>query len=189
MPIDDGDNELAPLGPDDTTEAITLLYRREGGAVYRTIYGIVLDSGEALDLTRETFAHAYDAWGQFDGSDARAWLHRIAADVAIPYARTAYRRRGLTHRASAEPAGVDADEAGNQPHETDVVAWLMQPLTPEQRALVTLCYYQQFTPAQIASHFGIPAGSLVSRLNRAMQVLRRRAQAAGGMQSREYAAR
>ena len=187
MPIDDGEYGPAALWPDETTEAITLLYRREGGAVYRTIYGIVLESGEANDLTRETFARACDAWDQFDGSDPRAWLHRIAADLAIQFARTAYRRKGLTQRASAEATTAGEPVEGAQ--EAEVVAWLMQPLTPEQRALVTLCYYQQFTPAQIASYFGIPAGSLVSRLNRAMQVLRRRAQAAGAMQPQEYAAR
>lgn len=187
MPIDDGEYEPAARWPDETTEAITLLYRREGGAVYRTIYGIVLNSGEALDLTRETFLRAYRDWDQHDRSDPRAWLLRIAAELAIAHARTAYRRRGLMNRAPAGTATVD--ESGNQVQEADLVAWLMEPLTPEQRALVTLCHYQQFTPAQIASQFGIPAGSLASRLNRAMQVLRRRAQAAGAMQPREYAAR
>lgn len=186
MPIDDGAHEPAGSLPDETTEAITLLYRREGGAVFRTIYGIVLDAGEARELTRETFVRAYGAWDRFDRSDARVWLLRIAADLAIAYERGA-RRHGGTARWMPSEA-VTVDEAEKPTQESELVAWLMRPLTPEQRALVTLCYYQQFTPAQISNHFGIPAGSLTSRLNRAMQVLRRRAQAVGAMEPGEYVA-
>lgn len=185
MPIDDG--EYGPAGslPDETTEAITLLYGREGGAVYRTIYGIVLDAGEARELTRETFVRAYHAWDRFDRSDARVWLLRIAAGLAITCARSARRRGGLARWTPAE--AVMVDEAGKPVQDTDLVAWFMRPLTPEQRALVILCCCQQIPPVQIANQFGIPAGSLASRLNRAMQVLRRRAQAVGAMQPREFA--
>lgn len=188
--IDHGEYEPAGSLPDGTTEAITLLYRREGGAVYRTIYGIVLDAGESRDLTRETFVRAYHAWERFDRSDARVWLLRIAADLAITYERGARRHGGIARWMPSEAVTVDEDGKPAQEAKADLVAWLMRPLTPEQRALVTLCYYQQFTPAQISNHFGIPAGSLASRLNRAMQVLRRRAQAVGGaLQPGEYASR
>lgn len=187
MPIDLGEHEPARSRPDDTAEAITLLYGREGGAVYRTIYGIVLDPGEARDLTRETFVRAYRAWDRFDGSNPRTWLLRIAADLAITHERVARRTSGTARWTPAEAVGVD--EPGKVAQNADLVAWLMRPLRPEQRALVTLCYYQQVPPEEIADQLGISAESVGARLNRAMQVLRGRAQSVGAMQPGEYAVR
>lgn len=64
------------------------------------------------------------------------------------------------------------------------MTWLMRPLTAEQRALVTLCYYQHVPRGEIASQLGMPAGTVNARLGQAMQVLRRRAQAMGAVQAK-----
>lgn len=177
---------------DDTTEAITLLYRREGGAVYRTIYAIVLNTGEARDLTRETFVRACRAWDRFEGdggggSEARVWLLCIAAALAITREREARRRWDRVPLTPDEAAAVD--DPGRQAEDQDLVAWLMRPLTPEQRALVALCCYQQVPPDEFAAQLGMSARTVPARLNRAMQILRERAQAVGAMQPAEYAAR
>lgn len=51
----------------------------------------------------------------------------------------------------------------------------MEPLTPEQRALITLHAYQHLPAEEIAVHLGIPVASVAPRISRAMQILRRRA--------------
>lgn len=174
---------------DDTTEAITLLYRREGGAVYRTIYGIVLNAGEARDLTRETFVRACRAWDRLggDGWDGHVWLLRIAAALAITREREA--RRGWDTVPLTPGEGAAVDDPGRQAGDQKLVAWLMRPLTPEQRALVTLCCYQQVPPDEFAAQLGMSARTVPARLNRAMQILRERAQAVGAMEPAECAAR
>jgi RNA polymerase sigma-70 factor (ECF subfamily) len=190
VPIDDAEHAPAPTVPAETTEAITLLYRREGGAVYRTIYGIVLDASEARNLTRDAFARAYRDRDRFDGAGPRAWLLGIAAHLAIAHERGSQRRHGVARWTPSE--AVDLDEPETQSGDADLVAWLLRPLTPEQRALVTLCYYQHLPPAELANLLGISAVTVSSRLNRAMEVLRRRAQTAGTSQvggAREFAAR
>lgn len=60
----------------------------------------------------------------------------------------------------------------------------MRPLSAEQRALVTLCYYQHLPRAEIASQLGLPAGTVKARIGQAMQVLRQRAQSMGPRQVR-----
>lgn len=165
--------------PDDPSEAIKVLYPREGEAVYRTIYGIVLDAAQAQDLTQETFVRAYRAWDRFDRTNARAWLLRIATNLAITHYRTEKRRRRVPPWMLLGPA--HEPEPTKQSEDRDLLAWLMRPLTPDQRALVTLHYYQQVPRAEIAEQLGIPVGTVASRINKAMTVLRRRAAAIGVM--------
>jgi RNA polymerase sigma-70 factor (ECF subfamily) len=179
VPIRDAELEPTPTLPDDPAEAIKLLYPEYGEPVYRTIYGIVLDAGEAQDLTQETFVRAYRAWDRFDRTNVRAWLLRIGTNLAISHYRSESRHRRVAPWMLLPEGGVR--EPGRDSEDKDLVAWLMRPLTPEQRALITLHYYQQVPREEIAAQLGIPAGTVASRINRAMQVLRRRAQAIGVM--------
>ncbi|MGH7921901.1 MAG: RNA polymerase sigma factor [Candidatus Dormibacteraceae bacterium] len=156
-----------------------VLYPREGETVYRTIYGIVLDAAHAQDLTQETFVRAYSAWDRFDRSNVRAWLLRIATNLAISYYRREKRRRRIPPWMLLEIGRQP--EPAKESEDRDLVAWLMRPLSPEQRALITLHYYQQVPRAEIAEQLGIPLGTVASRINKAMQVLRQRAQAVGAM--------
>lgn len=198
MPIHDAEHEPTPTPPNgeteqnpalnlpaDAAEAIRLLYPRYGDAVYRTIYRIALDEAEAQDLTQETFVRAYRAWDRFDRTNARSWLLRIATNLAITHYRNQRRRRRVAPWMLLPNGGVD--EPGEQSEDKDLVAWLMRPLTAEQRALIALHYYQQIPRVEIAAQLGIPAGTVASRINKAMQVLRRRAQAIGVMQAPERA--
>jgi len=185
-PIYDTEHQPTPHLPDDVTEAIKFLYPRYGETVYRTIYGIVLDPGEAQDLTQETFVRAYRAWDRFDRSNARAWLLRIATNLAITHYRSERRHRRVAPWMLLPSRVVEEPE--RQSEDRDLVAWLMRPLTPEQRALTTLHYYQQIPRGEIAAQLGIPMGTVASRINKAMQVLRRRAQAIDVMQTAESVA-
>ena len=186
MPIQHAEHPPTPNLPDDVTEAIRLLYLRYGEAVYRSIYEIVLDAGEAQDLTQETFVRAYRAWNRFDRTNARGWLLRIATNLAITHYRSQRRHRRVPPWMLLTNGGVE--EPGRQSEDKDLVAWLMRPLTPQQRALITLHYYQQIPRAEIAAQLGIPIGTVASRINKAMQVLRGRAQAIGFMEAPETVA-
>ena len=165
-------SSLATQLPDGAHEAIELLYAREAESISRTIAAIVLDRALAQDLTQETFVRAFQAWDRFDRSNPRAWLLRIATNLAITHYRTEKRRRRvppwmLLQR--SHDRGAEASE------DRDLVSWLMRPLSPDQRALITLHYYQQVPRAEIAELLGIPVGTVASRINKAMQLLRRRA--------------
>lgn len=87
FPID-SEQGAAPRVPLDAAEAIRLLYRQHGDTVYQTIYAIVLDARQALDLTRETFVLAYRQWEPADPAGARAWLLDIATSLVSTSPRT-----------------------------------------------------------------------------------------------------
>lgn len=164
--------------PLDAAEAIRLLYPQQGDTVYRTIYGIVLDARQAQDLTRETFVRAYREWEPPEPTDARTWLLGIATSLAIASFGTRRSRWRVT-ALRGRWGGSGEEPVGGPSQDPDLVASLMRPLDPEERALVILHYCRQAPGAEIAEELGIPGSAVASRVNRAMRVLRRRAHAVG----------
>jgi RNA polymerase sigma-70 factor (ECF subfamily) len=162
--------------PDDPQKAVEELYGRESVSVYRTICAIVLDQATAQDLTQETFVRAMRAWERFDRRNPHGWLLRIASNLAISHYRTEKRRRAVPPWRLLDRRN---DPGPDQADDKDLVGWLMRPLTPDQRALVVLHYYNQVPRSEIADILGIPIGTVASRLNKAMEIMRQRALVAG----------
>jgi RNA polymerase sigma-70 factor, ECF subfamily len=136
------------------------------------VNAIVLNPATAQDLTQETFIRAMRAWDRFDQRNPRGWLLKIASNLAISHYRTEKRRRAvppwqlIIRRRESAPEEAD---------DKDLVSWLMRPLTPDQRALIVLHYYHQVTRTEIAEMLGIPVGTVASRINKAMMLMRQRA--------------
>ena len=62
--------------------------------IYRYLLRVTSRSGDADDLSQETFLRAYRAWGGLDdGANVRAWLFTIATNLARNYFRSESRRR------------------------------------------------------------------------------------------------
>src|SRR2546430_16596019 len=107
--------------PGDARGAIKQLYDQEAQTVYRTICAIVLNPAVAQELTQETFLRALRAWSRFDPRNPRAWLIRIASNLAISHYRSEKRRRAvppwqlLSRR--HEPAPAEAEDR-------DPASWL-----------------------------------------------------------------
>jgi RNA polymerase sigma-70 factor (ECF subfamily) len=79
----------APAQPQPAPTFETLL-DAHGAEVYRHLRRIAGSAEDAADLHQETFLRAYRAWPRLPAdANHRAWLHRIAANVAVD----AHRRR------------------------------------------------------------------------------------------------
>jgi RNA polymerase sigma-70 factor (ECF subfamily) len=152
------------------------LYAAEYPSVYRTVRGIVLDEAAAQDLTHQAIEKGMRGWDRLsDRGDARAWLQRIAVDAAISY----WRRRPLARLLVSRLFVPGGGEAYGGVEDRSLVGVVMRPLTPQLRAVVVLHHYHRFSREEIARMLGIPAGTVASRLARAMQVMRRQAAVSG----------
>lgn len=145
------------------------LYEREYLAVFRTIRAMVLDSAAAEDLTQEAFVRAYRARDRYKPTaPAGAWLHRIAVNVAISHLR-----RQKLSRIIAPRLLLDPDSGGYEQAEArTVVERLLERLSPKLRAAVVLHFYHGYTRDEIAAALGIPAGTVASRMAKAMTMMR-----------------
>jgi RNA polymerase sigma-70 factor (ECF subfamily) len=142
------------------------LFRAHWPRAYRAAYLVVHDAAAAEDIAQESFLAAVRALDRFDRRRPFGpWLHRIAVNRAIDWARARELRR--------ESELVDLHGVDDRPHELDdgTIAALAQ-LSPEHRAVVVLRHVLEYTPGEIAELLGLPRGTVNSRLRRGLDALK-----------------
>jgi RNA polymerase sigma-70 factor (ECF subfamily) len=136
------------------------------------------DSQRADDLVQDTLARAWEKRALWRaGSDLRAWLFTIMHNVHVN--QFALRRRELAESsldADDGPAGgwevpVRATQA-DRVELTEVMMHIRR-LPTEQREVLLLAAVEELRYEDIARLQGIPIGTVMSRLNRAREKLRR----------------
>ena len=134
-------------------------------------------SDEAEDAVQEGFVKAYRALPRFRaGSPFRPWLLRIVTNEARNRRRAAGRRAHLVVRAIEDRPADDAvpsPEEAVLAHERHLaLADAMSRLRDDDRLVVTCRYLLELSEAETASTLDIPAGTVKSRLSRALGRLR-----------------
>ena len=148
------------------------LYDREYTPVYRAIRAVVLDPAAAEDLTQETFVRAYKARHRYQPTaPPGAWLRRIGVNLAISHLRRQKLARFLPARLYVAPDRREYDQAEAR----DVVSKALAALSPKLRAAVVLHYYEGLTREEIAAALGVPAGTVASRIAKAVVIMRKAA--------------
>jgi RNA polymerase sigma-70 factor (ECF subfamily) len=126
----------------------------------------------AEDLVQETLLAAWRNFHQFErGTNCRAWLFRILKNF-----HNRQMRRTHTHAETsleADESALSAPEKITSGHE---VREAFSHLTPEHQEVLQLATLDGFAISEIATILEIPAGTVMSRLNRARQALRSRLQ-------------
>lgn len=134
----------------------------------------------AKDLVQETFLHAMLAWDRFDGSHVRAWLIRIMTNMFI----NDYRKRCRHQRITADNADDVRDSMYGRDHEpplsealcageiSDEMQAALARLPNNYLEIVERADLQGHEHKDTAAALGIPAGTVMSRLFRAHQILR-----------------
>ncbi len=153
------------------------LVRAHQEAAFRAAYLITRDSADAQDAAQEAFLRAYGALGRFDTRRPfRPWLLRIATNVALNRVRASRRRQSMAERygtresiGQAEPAieaGVLKRERSRRVRDA------IDRLRPDDRQLIVLRYFFDLSEAELAQAFDVAAGTIKSRLHRALGRLR-----------------
>ncbi|HXN91950.1 MAG TPA: sigma-70 family RNA polymerase sigma factor [Candidatus Sulfotelmatobacter sp.] len=146
------------------------LYDQEYRSVFRAIRAVVLDPSAAEDLTQETFVRAYRARNRYTPTaPPGAWLRRIGINLAISHLRRQKLARFLPARLYVAPDRRDYDRAEAR----DVVEKALTALSPKLRATVVLHYYEGLTREEIAQVLGVPAGTVASRIAKAVAIMRK----------------
>lgn len=170
-------------GHTDQREEFALLYQRHSREVWALAYARWMNADTAMDITQEAFLRL---WKQWESGEAilnpRAWLLRVARNLAEDHAKSAFRRNG-THPPQTMN-GVQAHEP--LPLETleqaETFAQLrkgMDQLPSDDREILTLRYALDYTTETIAEMLSINASAVHMRLSRARQRLAERLKAQG----------
>jgi RNA polymerase sigma-70 factor (ECF subfamily) len=125
----------------------------------------------ADDLAAETFVTAFRRRSDYDPAfpDAAPWLFGIALNVV-----RASRRRELAHRRVAEHvASIDVAECRPESFEADgALSDALRGLGEQDRDLIVLFAWAELTYEELAKCFGLPVGTVRSRLSRIRARLR-----------------
>lgn len=151
------------------------VYDGYADALYGIISRIVRDEDIADDLLQETFVRVWTQRDRFDATKGSffTWMLNIARNLSIDTIRSSAYRQGAQNRTVDELVGFDEPTSDDRivPEAADLRDHV-QTLSPDQRAVVDLMYFQGYTQSEIAESFNIPLGTVKSRLRLAMNALR-----------------
>jgi len=162
--------------------------------LYSAALKMTRNPADAEDLVQETYAKAFSSFHQFqEGTNLKAWLYRILANTYINLYRQAQRRPQIANEAeildwqlaqaeshASSPTPSAEMEAMSRITDSNVVA-AMRALKEEYRYVVYLADVEGFSYKEIASILDIPIGTVMSRLSRGRELLRRNLREAFGM--------
>ena len=137
------------------------LYDAHARELARFVTRLVRDDETAADLVQDTFIRAIRRESQLaDAGAVRAWLFRIAANLALSHLR---RRRIL---AIVPFAGSERDDREVLDGEVDHVRRALARIAPAQAVTLVLCLQEGFTRREAGVLLGVSEETVKSRLAR-----------------------
>ena len=152
------------------------LYVEYGPELRRFILGVVRDPEVASDVLQATFAKAIELGHTAREETVRGWLFRVALNEAL----ATRRRRATREGANRKLAWWGAGQGGERPEESlirgetvEAVRRTLSKLPEAEREVVRARVYEGKTFARIAEDQGVPLGTVLTRMRRALEKLRR----------------
>lgn len=153
-------------------ESLYSQYQRE---VWALAYARWMDADSALDVTQETFLRL---WKQLEAGEVldnpRAWLLRVARNLAEDYAKSAFRRNGTQSPelfGAVAANGVAPADKMERDETFARVRELLDELPDADREILTLRYALEYDAPAIADMLGLAVTAVHMRLSRARQRL------------------
>jgi RNA polymerase sigma factor (sigma-70 family) len=144
-------------------------YRDHRDRLYRALALTLGDAALAAEAVDEAMTRALERWGEVAGyANAPGWVYRVAYNWAV----SRIRRAGREVTAPADH-GVWTDP---DPADQRVLA-AVAALPVDQRAVVVMRYFLDWSTEQMSSALDIPSGTVKSRLHRALADLAERMEA------------
>lgn len=163
------------------------IYRSTYADLTRYLHRRVWDAERARDLAQEAFARALQAAANGERPEQpRAWLFRIAANLAADEARSALtRRRHLTLITAETPAASEPDPLEQMEHRArEQAARAALEQLGERDRDVLLLWDAGLSYTEIAEQTGLAVGAIGTTLSRAR---RRLVEAHAGLEARHAA--
>jgi RNA polymerase sigma-70 factor (ECF subfamily) len=149
-----------------------VLIHEHAPALYRIAYRLVGDCHDAEDIVQETLRSAWKSRGNFEcGRGERAWLAAILRRRVIDRWRRAGQRLTLLGSGTPEVPVCAADPSANG--FTDEMQSALSQLPPELRESLLLVVVGELTHQETADELGVPLGTVLSRVSRARERLRK----------------
>jgi RNA polymerase sigma-70 factor, ECF subfamily len=155
---------------DDQSRVMRALYDQHGHALLAYAMCLTGDHAAAQDLVRESVLRAWRIPGLLDQSEgsARAWLFTVARHITIDGWRSG---RSRQEKPTDVPEAEILEELEAALRSWQVAEALLR-LSVQHRQTLIECYYRGRTVAEAAAMFGVPEGTIMSRLHFGLRAVR-----------------
>ena len=164
------EKELIKRIAEGETELFFHIAEHYAQAVHTLIIRIVSSEEDAEELTQDVFLRVFENLPYFNfKSSFSTWLYRIAYNIAISYSR---RQKQPTYTIderrlqSVELSDVERMEAATDDATIKALTEAIEKLESQERALVTLFYYEERSVAECAAIMGQTENNIKVRLHR-----------------------
>jgi RNA polymerase sigma-70 factor (ECF subfamily) len=158
------------------------VYARHSPAVYRAAMHVLGDPVRAQDVVQDVFMRLWRQPDRFDAErgSLRNYLRLMARSEALDIRREA----GVAQRARERMVlliGRDCERPDDRPpvaaelrRDRTIVLRALSHLPAPQRQVIVMTYWGGLTADQIAARFGLPVGTVKSRIRLGLGKLRQR---------------
>lgn len=175
------DIELLRKIADGDEASVGKLYDKHSGLLFSIISRVVRDENEAEDVLQDVFIRIWEKAGLYNESFGPpiVWMCRLTRNLSIDRIRSkAYRTRMsesdidshlelFTHEKESQP-----QEKAEQSEAFAAISQALNSLTNDQRQLIEYAYFQGYSQSELADFFGLPLGTVKTRIRAAMSVLK-----------------
>jgi RNA polymerase sigma-70 factor (ECF subfamily) len=152
-----------------------VLYERHKREVWAFVYDCWQNAHVAEDIMQEAFLRLWKQWNEGEVIlNPRAWLFRVARNLGIDYAKSAFRRRGtrpaesLPEVSSKELSSLEKMQAAEL---REQVQQVVKQLSPRYADVLRLHFWEQRSRKEIASLRGWTVPAVNNLLQRAINRL------------------
>lgn len=150
-------------------------------SIQRAIYGLCLrllrSEAEASEVAQEAFLRAYQHLDRYDENRPfDLWVMAIARNLCLDLLRrrTRMRSEDVDEMRETLPSGAKSQEQGAIDREERLsLESALSTLSAEDREVLALYYVQKRTTKEIAQVIGVAPGTIMARLFRAREKLRK----------------
>ena len=159
-------------------EDFSVVFEKQFSVIYNYVYARILHHERTEDLVSEVFIKAMKHYDSYNPTIAsvRTWLTNIARNTLIDE----YRKAGIRNHES-----LDADEEARPPEpsyedeypifqedEAREVHLLLEKLSPKERELIAMLYFEKMKNEEIGQVLGINAKAVCERHRRLLVKMR-----------------
>ena len=140
----------------------------------RFVWGVVRDDSLVDDVIQATYLKAIERGGAAQAETAQGWLFRVAYREALVARRREATRDRHTRRLATLPPRNDPrpDESLIRAETVQAVRRAMTELSEAQRRVVLARMHGEQTFAEIAAESGMPLGTVLTHMRRALAKMR-----------------
>jgi RNA polymerase sigma-70 factor (ECF subfamily) len=171
------DNELVEMARAGDKPAFSALVVRHERTVAATVIGMLGAGDDAEDVGQSVFIRFYKALNDFRGEAALStYLTRIAINLSLNEIKRRQRRNLFFYRPISTETDFNLKDSTNWEEASDtkeIVNKALQTLEPKFRSVVVLRLMQGHSTDETAKILKLPPGTVLSRLSRAQEKLKK----------------